>query len=176
MQIGVIGLGRMGGNIVRRLMANGHECVVYDANRDAVGSLAAEGAKGGDSIEAFVRALSPPRVAWVMLPAAAVDGTIAALEPLLSRGDTIIDGGNSHYKEDIRRARALEPRGLHYLDVGTSGGVWGLKNGYCMMVGGEAPTVERLKPIFEALAPGEAGVPPTPSRRTDTTAHHGWLH
>src|SRR5438309_9045947 len=144
MQLGVIGLGRMGGNMARRLMAAGHECVVYDASRDAVGALAREGAKGASSIQAFAGALSAPRAIWIMLPAAAVDGTLAALEPLLARDDIVIDGGNSQYKEDIRRARSLEPRGIHYLDVGTSGGVWGLKNGYCLMIGGEEASVKRL--------------------------------
>ncbi|HZZ94185.1 MAG TPA: decarboxylating 6-phosphogluconate dehydrogenase [Usitatibacter sp.] len=176
MQLGMIGLGRMGGNLVRRLMAAGHGCVVYDASREVVAALASEGAQGSDSIGAFVRGLAPPRAIWIMLPAAAVDATIAALEPLLSPGDIVIDGGNSHYKEDIRRARALEPRGIHYVDVGTSGGVWGLDNGYCLMVGGEPDVVGHLTPIFEALAPGEKGVAPTPSRRASTTAHHGWLH
>jgi 6-phosphogluconate dehydrogenase len=176
MQLGVIGLGRMGGNMARRLMAAGHECVVYDANPAAVQALAAEGAKGCDSLPAMARSLAPPRAIWIMLPAAIVDATMGTIEPLLAKGDTIIDGGNSHYKEDIRRARALEPLGLHYVDVGTSGGVWGLKNGYCLMVGGEAATVERLTPIFEALAPGEGGATPTPSRGKKGTAHHGWLH
>jgi 6-phosphogluconate dehydrogenase len=176
MQIGVIGLGRMGGNMARRLMAGGHECVVYDANAGAVQALAQEGAQGAASLDALVRALAAPRAVWIMLPAAAVDGTIAALRPLLGKGDVVIDGGNSHYKEDIRRARELEPHGLHYIDVGTSGGVWGLKNGYCLMVGGEDGVVARLAPIFETLAPGEAAAPPTPSRRAGGTAQQGWMH
>jgi 6-phosphogluconate dehydrogenase len=176
MQLGMIGLGRMGGNMARRLMAGGHECVVYDANPAAAQALAAEGAKAAGSLESMVRALVAPRAIWVMLPAAAVDETLAALVPLLSSGDVVIDGGNSHYKEDIRRSESLAPRGVHYVDVGTSGGVWGLRNGYCLMVGGEAGTIDRLVPIFEALAPGENTAPPTPSRRSRTTASHGWLH
>ena len=176
MQIGFVGLGRMGGNMVRRLVAAGHECVVYDANPAAVDALAREGAKGCDSLPAMMRALAAPRAIWLMLPAAIVDATMGTIEPLLAKGDILIDGGNSHYKEDIRRARALEPLGLHYVDVGTSGGVWGLKAGYCLMIGGEEPVVARLTPIFEALAPGAGDVPATPSRRSNGTAHHGWLH
>jgi 6-phosphogluconate dehydrogenase len=177
MQIGFIGLGRMGGNMVRRLVAAGHECVVYDASPAAIEALGREGAKGSKSLAEMVRAMAPPRAIWLMLPAAIVDATMGALEPLLAKGDIVIDGGNSHYKEDIRRARALEPLGLHYVDVGTSGGVWGLENGYCLMVGGEPATVERLRPIFESLAPGSATASATPSRRDGAgTAHEGWMH
>jgi 6-phosphogluconate dehydrogenase len=176
MQLGMIGLGRMGGNIVRRLIAAGHECVVYDTNPASVRALAAEGAKGCATLPEMVRALAPPRAVWIMLPAGVVDATMGTIEPLLSRDDILIDGGNSHYKEDIRRARALEPLGLHYVDVGTSGGVWGLKSGYCLMVGGEDEVVARLTPIFEALAPGAAAATPTPSRRARGSAHHGWMH
>jgi len=176
MRIGLVGLGRMGGNMARMLQAAGHECVVYDASPAAVEVLAREGATGASSLAAMVEALPAPRAVWIMLPAAVVDATIEALLPLLARGDVLIDGGTSHYKEDIRRALVLEPQGIHYLDVGTSGGVWGLKNGYCLMVGGEEATVARLAPIFEALAPGEATAPPTPSRKPGKTAHHGWLH
>jgi 6-phosphogluconate dehydrogenase len=176
MRIGLVGLGRMGGNMARRLQAAGHECVVYDASAAAVETLAREGAKGSASLAAMVEALRPPRAIWIMLPAAVVDATLDALLPLLARDDVVIDGGNSHYKEDIRRAQALEPQGIHYVDVGTSGGVWGLKNGYCLMIGGEEPAVARLAPIFEALAPGEASATPTPSRKPGKTSHHGWLH
>jgi 6-phosphogluconate dehydrogenase len=175
MQLGMIGLGRMGGNMVRRLMRAGHQCVVYDVKPDAVAALQAEGATGTGSLAAFVDALEPPRAVWLMVPAALVDPQIAALRPLLAQGDTLIDGGNSYYHDDIRRAAELKPAGLHYLDVGTSGGVWGLERGYCLMIGGEAPAVKRLDPVFAALAPGVSAAPPTPGLPAGT-AERGYLH
>jgi 6-phosphogluconate dehydrogenase len=153
MQLGIVGLGKMGANMARRLMRAGHQCVAYDTSGAAVDALAKEGAKGAGSLEALVAALAPPRALWIMVPADRVDETIAALEPLLASGDVVIDGGNSHYPDDVRRAKALAPRGIQYVDVGTSGGVWGLENGYCLMIGGEDSAVRRLQPIFDALAP-----------------------
>jgi 6-phosphogluconate dehydrogenase len=176
MQLGMIGLGRMGANIVRRLMRAGHECVVHDVNAANVRSLAHEGAAGAASLESFAASLAAPRVVWIMVPAAAVEETIASLAPLLERGDIVIDGGNSHYVEDIRRARELAARGIIYLDVGTSGGVWGLEQGYCLMVGGDEAGVRHVAPIFEALAPGENAAAATPSRGREGTAQRGWLH
>ncbi len=177
MQLGMIGLGRMGGNMVRRLMRAGHECVVYDVHHEAVEALAGEGAAGTDSLAAFAAALTPPRAIWLMVPAALVDQEIAALAPSLAPGDIVIDGGNSHYHDDIRRAAELEASGIHYVDVGTSGGVWGLDRGYCLMIGGEGSVVERLDPVFAALAPGAAAAPPTPGRESATgTAERGYLH
>ena len=152
MQLGIIGLGRMGANMARRLMRAGHACVAYDVSGEAVDALAREGATGAKSLQALVSVMKAPRAIWIMVPAEHVDGTIATLEPLLSAGDILIDGGNSHYPDDVRRAKALEPRGIHYLDVGTSGGVWGLTEGYCLMAGGDAAVVQRLQPIFSALA------------------------
>jgi 6-phosphogluconate dehydrogenase len=154
MQLGMIGLGRMGGNMVRRLLAGGHECAVYAPEPAAVQALAAAGAVGCLSLAELVERLAAPRVVWIMIPAGAVDGVIAQLTPLLETGDTIVDGGNSHYVEDIRRARALGAGGLHYVDVGVSGGVWGLENGYCQMIGGERTVFDHLEPVFATLAPG----------------------
>ncbi len=154
MQLGMIGLGRMGANMVRRLMTAGHLCVVYDIHVDAVQALAREGALGAESLADLVRKLQGPRAVWIMVPAAVVDPTLKELQPLLDAGDVVIDGGNSHYRDDIRRARELSGRGLQYLDVGTSGGVWGLANGYCLMIGGDKDAVRRLEPVFSALAPG----------------------
>ncbi|HWH41669.1 MAG TPA: decarboxylating 6-phosphogluconate dehydrogenase [Usitatibacter sp.] len=176
MQLGMIGLGRMGANIVRRLMRAGHACVVHDVNAANVHLLANEGATGSASLAAFVASLATPRVVWIMVPAAAVEETLGTLVPLLARGDIVIDGGNSHYVEDIRRARELAAHGIAYLDVGTSGGVWGLEQGYCLMVGGEEASVRHVAPIFEALAPGEQAAVPTASRGRAGTAQRGWLH
>jgi 6-phosphogluconate dehydrogenase len=177
MQLGMIGLGRMGGNMVRRLMRGGHSCVVYDRAVPAVEALVKEGAAGGASLAEFVAGLTPPRTICLMVPAAIVEATIEELVPLLTRGDTIIDGGNSHYQDDIARARRLEANGLHYVDMGTSGGVWGLDRGYCLMIGGEAEVVARLDPIFKTLAPGPGHIPRTPGReRRKGTAEHGYLH
>ncbi len=164
MQLGMIGLGRMGGNMVRRLMRAGHQCVVYDVNTPAVKKLAGEGATGTDSLAAFVRALKPPRAVWLMVPAALVDAEITALKPLLASGDVVIDGGNSYYHDDIRRAGELKAKGIHYVDVGTSGGVFGLERGYCLMIGGEPEVVKRLDPIFATLAPGIDAAPRTAGR------------
>jgi 6-phosphogluconate dehydrogenase len=178
MQLGVIGLGRMGGNIVRRLMKNGHECVVYDRDAKAVGSLAQDGATGVKSLEEMVQALKAPRAVWVMLPAGGpTEDTVVALGKLMARGDTIIDGGNSFYKDDIRRAKALEARGVTYMDVGTSGGVWGLERGYCMMIGGDEKTVRRLDPILKTLAPGAGDIPRTKRPKdADPRVVEGYLH
>src|SRR6266516_902089 len=173
----MIGLGRMGANMVRRLMHAGHECVVYDVNPESVNSLAGEGAVGSGTLAEFVERLTPPRAAWLMVPAAIVDRELDQLTPLLASGDTVIDGGNSWYHDDIRRADALRPKGLHYLDVGTSGGVWGAQRGYCLMIGGDTEQVERLGPIFAALAPGRDAAPRTPGReKIDGTAELGYLH
>ena len=177
MQLGMIGLGRMGGNMVRRLMRAGHECVVFDVSKDAVAALAAEGATATTSLETFVQALRPPRAVWLMVPAALVDAEVDALSALLAPDDTLVDGGNSRYHDDIRRAQALRPRGMHYIDVGTSGGVWGLERGYCLMIGGDATAVRRLDPIFAALAPGAGSISRTPGREGATsTAERGYLH
>ncbi len=177
MQLGMIGLGRMGGNMVRRLMRAGYECVVYDVHPQAVEALTGEGASGTDSLRAFVGALLQPRVVWLMVPAGLVDREIAALVPLLASGDIVIDGGNSHYHDDIRRAMELRAKGVHYLDVGTSGGVWGLERGYCLMIGGDRAVVQHLDPIFAALSPGVAAAPPTPGRKAQAgTAERGYLH
>jgi 6-phosphogluconate dehydrogenase len=176
MQLGMIGLGRMGGNMVRRLMRAGHDCVVYDVHPPAVRSLAGEGATGTESLTAFVAALKPPRAVWLMVPAALVDKELAALAPRLAPGDILIDGGNSYYHDDIRRAAELKAKGIHYVDVGTSGGVWGLERGYCLMIGGERETVEHLDPVFAALAPGAGAVAPTPGRKSASTAERGYLH
>jgi 6-phosphogluconate dehydrogenase len=178
MQLGMVGLGRMGGNMVRRLIRKGHECVVFDATPAAVQGLAREGATGADSFVDLVRRLRKPRAVWLMVPAAVVDQTIAMIEPHLESGDALIDGGNSYYVDDIRRSKALASRGIHYLDVGTSGGVWGLERGYCMMIGGDGPTMRRLDSIFAALAPGRGQIERTPGR-TDakhSTAEQGYLH
>ena len=175
MQLGMIGLGRMGSNMVQRLLRAGHECIVFDIHPEAVQSLAREGAVGTDSLSAFVDRLQAPRVVWLMLPAGFVDREIETLAPLLEPGDTIIDGGNSYYHDDIRRASSLQAAGLHYVDVGTSGGVFGLERGYCLMIGGEAEVVQRLDPIFAALAPGIEAAPRTPGR-SGGTAEQGYLH
>jgi 6-phosphogluconate dehydrogenase len=176
MQIGMIGLGRMGANMVRRLLRGGHTCVAYDRNDEAVRALVAEGATGASSVDDLAAKLAAPRVVWLMVPAAAVDATVADLETRLTAGDIVIDGGNSHYIDDIRRARALGARGLHYVDVGTSGGVWGLERGYCQMIGGDTGVVQHLDPVFKALAPGRGDIPPTPRRDTAGTAEEGYLH
>ena len=177
MQLGMIGLGRMGGNMVRRLLRQGIDCAVYDVARDAVEELAREGARGAASLEELVATLDAPRAIWIMLPVALVDDTISALEPLLSRDDVLIDGGNTRYHDDLRRAQALQPRGIHYVDVGTSGGVRGLERGYCLMIGGEEGPVRRLDPIFAALAPGVDAAPPTPGRgKGSGSAEQGYLH
>lgn len=173
----MIGLGRMGANMVRRLLRNSHECVVYDANPEAVAALVAEGAIGASSVEDFVSKLTVPRAAWVMVPAAITDKVVNDLAAHLQSGDTIIDGGNSYFRDDRRRSEALRPKGIHYLDVGTSGGVWGLERGYCMMIGGDKDAVERLDPIFRTLAPGKGDIPPTAGReKLGGTAEYGYLH
>lgn len=176
MQLGMIGLGRMGANMVRRLMKGGHECVVFDLDSNAVAALRSEGAVGAATLEAFVAALQPPRAVWVMVPAAVVDGMLDEVKALLEPGDILIDGGNSHYIDDIRRAEALAKDGLHYLDVGTSGGVWGLERGYCLMIGGETAQVQHLDPIFKTLAPGAGDIPPSAGRQPGGTAEQGYLH
>jgi 6-phosphogluconate dehydrogenase len=177
MQIGMIGLGRMGANMVRRLMRVGHRCVVHDREPAAVEALVREGAEGATSLAELAARLASPRTICIMVPAAVVDGTIADLAPLLARGDTIVDGGNSHYHDDIARAKRLGPAGIHYVDMGTSGGVWGLERGYCLMIGGERETVTRLDPFFRALAPGRGEIPRTPGReRLGGTAEEGYLH
>ena len=164
MQLGMIGLGRMGANLVRRLMRDGHHCVAYDRNPDVVKALAAEGADGANSLQEFVSKLNKPRAMWIMVPAGVVDSTLATLVPLLDADDVVIDGGNSYYRDDLTRSAALKEKGIHYLDVGTSGGVWGLERGYCLMIGGNSDAVARLDPIFKTIAPGLGTVEPTPGR------------
>ena len=177
MQIGMIGLGRMGANMVRRLIRGGHECVVFDANVGNVKQLAGEGAVGATSLDDFIRKLKTPRAVWLMLPAAVVDGTLKELASRLQKDDIVIDGGNSYYIDDIRRAKELEPAGVHYVDVGTSGGVWGLERGYCMMIGGSKTAVQRLDPVFKTLAPGRGDVSRTAGReKVAGTAEEGYLH
>ncbi|MGB5448167.1 MAG: decarboxylating 6-phosphogluconate dehydrogenase [Woeseiaceae bacterium] len=177
MQLGMIGLGRMGANMVRRLIRAGHECVVFDVSADAVKALSNKQAVGATSLEDFVEKLSKPRAIWLMVPAAVVDKTIQQLLPLLEAGDIVIDGGNSYYVDDSRRAEELATRNIHYVDVGTSGGVWGLERGYCMMIGGESAIVENLDPIFASLAPGLGDVTRTPGREAMAgTAELGYLH
>jgi len=177
MQLGMIGLGRMGANMVRRLLKHGHECVVFDRSADAIKDLVKEKAIGATSLAGFVKKLKKPRVVWLMVPAAAVDDSIADLVPLLESGDILIDGGNSYYIDDIRRAKELAAKGIHYVDVGTSGGVWGLERGYCMMIGGEKNVVERLDPVFATLAPGMGDIPRTLGReKLGGTAEQGYLH
>ena len=186
MQLGMIGLGRMGANMVRRLMRAGHSCVVHDVSAEATRALAGEGAVPGLSLDEFVSQLAPPRAIWLMVPAGAVDATLASLTPLLGRGDAVIDGGNSFYRDDVDRAQRLAGRGIHYVDCGTSGGVFGLERGYCLMIGGEAEVVRRLDPIFATLAPGRGTIPPTPGRHEPSgaraqaaqsaTAEEGYLH
>jgi 6-phosphogluconate dehydrogenase len=177
MQLGMIGLGRMGSNMVRRLQRHGQECVVYDVHPQAAAALTREGAQPATSLEEFIGKLARPRAVWLMVPAAVVDQMIEQLAAKLDSGDMLIDGGNSYYHDDIRRAESLKPRGIHYVDVGTSGGVWGLERGYCMMIGGEADVVRRLDPIFAALAPGIGTGPRTPGReKVGGTAEQGYLH
>jgi len=177
MQLGMIGLGRMGANMVRRLIQGGHDCVVFDVFPKAVEALAKEKATGASSLQDFVQKLAKPRAVWLMVPAAVVDKTIADVVPLLEAGDILIDGGNSYYVDDIRRAKALAPKGIHYVDVGTSGGVWGLERGFCMMIGGEEPVVKHLDPIFARLAPGIGTIERTPGReQSKGTAEQGYLH
>ncbi len=177
MQLGMIGLGRMGANMVRRLVRDGHDCVVYDVDPEVVKQLSQEGATGASSLGDLVDQLAKPRALWMMLPVAFVDETIDSLVSLLERGDILIDGGNSRYHDDIRRARELEPSGVHYVDVGTSGGVWGLERGYCQMIGGEKGVVRHLDPIFASLAPSIDVAPRTPGReKAGGTAEHGYLH
>jgi 6-phosphogluconate dehydrogenase len=177
MQLGMIGLGRMGGDMVRRLMNGGHDCVVYNRNAAAVDALAAEGAIGTTALAEFVAKLAPPRAVWLMVPAAAVDAVIAELVPHLTEGDIVVDGGNSHYHDDIRRSEELQGRGISYLDVGTSGGVWGLARGYCLMIGGERGAVARLEPLFATLAPGSGEIPRTQGReQRNGTTEQGYLH
>ena len=177
MELGMIGLGRMGANMVRRLMKAGHTCVVQDMSPQAVQGLAREGATGTSSLRDFVAKLAKPRNVWLMVPAAVVDKTLDELVPLLDRDDTVIDGGNSYYHDDIRRSKELAAKGLHYVDVGTSGGVWGLERGYCLMIGGETAAVRRLDPVFAALAPGRGDIPRTAGREAlGGTAEQGYLH
>jgi 6-phosphogluconate dehydrogenase len=178
MQLGMIGLGRMGANMVRRLVRHGHQCVVFDMSPDAVAELVKDNATGSASLADFVRKLERPRAIWLMVPAAVVDRSIGDLLPLLESGDTLIDGGNSYYIDDIRRSKELAPNGINYLDVGTSGGVWGLERGYCMMIGGPDEAVQRLDPIFKTLAPGLGDIPRTPGREHASagTSEHGYLH
>lgn len=178
MQIAMVGLGRMGANMVRRLMRAGHECVVYDHSADAIAALANEGATPSQSLEEMCAKLQAPRAVWLMVPAGVVDDTLAALTPHLESGDVILDGGNSYYVDDLRRAKQVEEKGLDWVDVGTSGGVLGLERGYCLMIGGNKDAVDRLDPIFKTLAPGAGSIDRTPGRDTaaKTTAEDGYLH
>jgi len=178
MQLGMVGLGRMGANMVRRLMKGGHACVVYDRSPESVAKLAGEGATGAKTLDEFIAKLKTPRAAWIMVPAGeATEQTVTALAQRMEAGDTIIDGGNSYYKDDVRRAATLKKQGLHYLDVGTSGGIWGVERGYCLMIGGEGEVVKRLDPIFKTLAPGRGDIPRTPGReRVSGAAEEGYLH
>ncbi|MFI5115759.1 MAG: phosphogluconate dehydrogenase (NAD(+)-dependent, decarboxylating) [Terriglobales bacterium] len=177
MQLGMVGLGRMGANMVRRLMKAGHECVVFDMSPKSVEELVKEKAVGSSSLKDFASKLTKPRAVWLMIPAAVVDETIAGIVPYLEAGDILIDGGNSYYIDDIRRANQLAPKGIYYVDVGTSGGVWGLERGYCMMIGGPNSAVQHLDPIFKTIAPGIGDIPPTPGReKMGGTAEQGYLH
>jgi 6-phosphogluconate dehydrogenase len=177
MQLGIIDIGRMGGNMARRLVRGGHECVVYDRSKGPVDELVKDGARGTTDLAAFVSMLAAPRAVWLMVPAAVVDRVLADITPLLEKGDAVIDGGNSYYRDDIARAQRLAASGLHYVDCGTSGGVWGLERGYCLMIGGEPETVRRLDPIFATLAPGVGSIPPTAGRAKGSgTAERGYLH
>ena len=176
MQLGMVGLGRMGANLVRRLMRDGHRCVVYDVNKDSVAALVAEGATGASDLDDFVAKLETPRNAWLMLPAAITGRTLDHLSSMLDPGDAVIDGGNSYYRDDIARARQLARRKIHYVDCGTSGGVWGLERGYCLMIGGDDEAVRRLDPIFKTIAPGIGTVEPTAGRPAGGTAPEGYLH
>jgi 6-phosphogluconate dehydrogenase len=176
-QLGMIGLGRMGANMVRRLLRGGHQCAVFDRSAEAVAELVQEKASGAASLREFATSLTKPRAVWLMVPVGVVDKTIADLMPHLERGDIVIDGGNSYYVDDLRRAKELVPKGIHYVDVGTSGGVWGLERGYCMMIGGEAEVVRHLDPIFATLAPGRGDIPRTPGREeAGGTSEQGYLH
>ncbi len=177
MQLGMVGLGRMGANLVRRLMRDGHHCVVYDVNAGAVAELEAEGATGASSLDDLVAKLSPPRAAWIMVPAAYAGSTVEELASRMERGDIVIDGGNSYYRDDIERAKALAPRGIHYVDVGTSGGVFGLERGFCLMIGGEPDIVGHLEPLFATIAPGVEAAQRTPGRAGEPSqAERGYLH
>ncbi|NVN89362.1 MAG: decarboxylating 6-phosphogluconate dehydrogenase [Desulfuromonadales bacterium] len=177
MRMGMIGVGRMGGDMVRRLLRNGHECVVHARRASSMEPLVSAGATGASSLAEFISLLPVPRIVWLMIPAASVDRVIADIVPLLSAGDILIDGGNSHYHDDIRRSNELRNRSIHYLDVGTSGGIWGLERGYCLMIGGEIEQVAYLDPLFASLAPGKEAAPDTPGRITQTsTAEQGYLH
>jgi 6-phosphogluconate dehydrogenase len=177
MQLGMIGLGRMGANMVRRLIKAGHQCVVFDRSQETVKQLVGDGATGATSLDDFIKKLSKPRAVWLMVPAGVVDATLHELTSKLEVGDIVIDGGNSYYIDDIRRAKELSPKGLHYVDVGTSGGVWGLERGYCQMIGGENNIVRHLDPIFKSLAPGRGDIPRTPGREKATgTSEDGYLH
>jgi len=177
MQLGMIGLGRMGANMVRRLMGAGHDCVVHDVSSEAIAQLASEGAAGAGTMQDFVAALQPPRCVWLMVPAAVVDATLDEVVPLLEADDVVIDGGNSFYRDDLRRGAELAKLGVHYVDVGTSGGVFGLERGYCLMVGGDDEAVGRLEPVLSSLAPGKDTAEPTPGRdESRSTAHEGYLH
>jgi len=177
MQVGMIGLGRMGANMARRLMRGGHECVVHDVSAEAVGALTSEGAVGAAALDDFVARLARPRVVWLMVPAAVVDAALDDLVPRLVAGDIVVDGGNSYYRDDIERAKRLSAHRLHYVDCGTSGGVWGLERGYCLMIGGESDVVRHLDPLFASLAPGAGASPPTPGRAQQRgTAEQGYLH
>ncbi len=178
MQLGMVGLGRMGANLVRRLMRDGHDCVVYDVSSEVVASLEGEGATGSESLEDFVSKLDKPRVAWVMIPAGITGRIVDELASYMEKGDIIIDGGNSYYRDDIERAKALKPKGIHYVDIGTSGGVFGLERGFCLMVGGEKKVVRHLDPILKSIAPGAEGAPRTPNRNgsNGSTAEEGYLH
>jgi 6-phosphogluconate dehydrogenase len=178
MQIGMIGLGRMGGNMVRRLLRGGHECVVYDLNPNAIAELVAEGASGAGTLDEFVAKLQKPRAAWIMVPAGdPTEGMVKELGQRLEKGDVIIDGGNSYFKDDVRRSQSLAEKGIYYVDAGTSGGVWGLERGYCLMIGGEREAVQRLDPIWKTLAPGRGDVPPADGREgKQSTAEDGYLH
>lgn len=177
MQLGMIGLGRMGASMVSRLLHDGHQCVVFDTKPDSVKELASKGATGAASLDDFMAKLKPPRTVWLMVPAAVVEATLRDLTSRVQQGDTIIDGGNSYYVDDIRRAKELKSKGIHYVDVGTSGGVWGIERGYCMMIGGENEIVQHLDPIFKALAPGRGDIPRTPGReKARGTAEEGYRH
>jgi 6-phosphogluconate dehydrogenase len=177
MRLGMVGLGRMGANLVRRLMGDGHHCVVFDVDAERIRELVEDGATGADELERLVAKLSPPRVVWLMVPAGHVQDVVDRLEELLTAGDTIIDGGNSYYRDDIARSEQLRPMGIHYVDCGTSGGVWGMERGYCLMIGGEESTVARLSPVWKSIAPGAESIDPTPGRdRPKGTAHEGYLH
>ncbi len=177
MQLGMVGLGRMGANMARRLMKDGHECVVYDQNPEPGKQLESEGARCASSLQQFVQMLTPPRATWVMVPAGApTEQSIFSIAELMDKGDTIIDGGNSYFKDDVSRCEKLSERGIHFVDVGTSGGVWGLERGYCLMIGGEDDVVKRLGPIFKMLAPGKGTIPLTPGREQSGTAELGYIH